>query len=55
LNKFSIALRFNRADIGFAPKRGFNRENEAEGPAHSLYTIDFLTQRPQIDQIHLVS
>ena len=55
LNKFFITFRFNLADIGVAQKRGFNRENEAEGPAQSLYTIDFRTQRPQIDQIHVVS
>ena len=39
--KLDKAFRFNRADIGFAPQRGFNRENEADGPAHCLYTIDF--------------
>ena len=39
----------------FPPKRDFKRQNETQGPAHTLYTNDFRNQRPKIDQVHLVS
>ena len=38
----------------FDQNETLNRENEADGPAHCLYTNDFRTQHPKIDQVHLV-
>ena len=38
----------------FHENETIKRENEAEGPAHRLYTNDFWTQRPKIDQVHQV-
>ena len=38
----------------FIPTR-VKRQNEAKNPTHALYTNDFRSQRPNIDQLYLVS
>ena len=51
--KVASVFCFNREHMIFYPNETLNGENEADGPAHCLYTRDFRTQHPKIEPVHL--